>query len=319
MMKKQNKILSSLFIPTSVFIFSACVPISNTNSTLTDFTEVAQPVGDLSSSIDEMGGDNGAIAYVRPQDKFYKRSGLSTEGTYLAWLNPIQRAYAAACSATGTFGSCSNGGSSTSTIIRTFGGCTIGNATLEGTVDLSWNPGTGTVNNCQMATTGAFIEREPNYTVTGLRGANLAVTTTGVHGQEITWTSGTGNPGDPKIFSFTNDGIERKFTNASSVVIFDHTTETTSAITVTGSSRSSRVLSGGSLNVIDNLTGVTCTIVPTAVTWSSLTCNCPISGTWSGTCSDSNSYSLSLTGCGTGTLTYGTNTQSVTFDRCYSL
>ena len=98
----------------------------------------------------------------------------------------------------------------------------------------------------------------------------------------------------------------------------DYTSQTTSAITVTGTGRSSRTMSGGSLRVTNNLTAVTCDYVPTDVAWST-TCNCATSGTWSGTYSDGKSASIAITGCGTANVTLASDTQAVVFDRCYGI
>jgi hypothetical protein len=86
-----------------------------------------------------------------------------------------------------------------------------------------------------------------------------------------------------------------------------------------GSLREGRSLSGGTLRVTNNVNQVTCDFSPTNVTWGSPYCNCPTAGSGSATCSTGPGVTLSLTGCGTGTLTSGTLSQSVTFDRCYSI
>ena len=97
----------------------------------------------------------------------------------------------------------------------------------------------------------------------------------------------------------------------------DFTTTVTQPITITGEMRSGRVMTGGSLQVKNNITSVTCSYSPTNVTWApGTTCNCPTQGTWQGTCSDNKTSTLVLTGCGTGNYTEGTQTDPVTFDRC---
>jgi hypothetical protein len=54
------------------------------------------------------------------------------------------------------------------------------------------------------------------------------------------------------------------------------------------------------------------------VSWTS-SCNCPSSGSWSGSCSDGNSFSISITGCGSANLTLGEESSSVLFDRCHAI
>ena len=188
----------------------------------------------------------------------------------------------------------------------------MGAATFSGDVTLTWGGGTNV--DCTLGgTAGTHITRVPNFTATGLRGATLAVTKTGTIGQRVTWNSGA-SPN--RVFTLSNDGINRKFTTASAVVLFNQTTVTSGDITVTGEARTNRVMNGGSLRVTNNLTSVVCSYVPTNVTWAGTTCNCPTSGSWAGSCSDGKTTTLNITGCGTASYTEGTTTQTVTFDRC---
>jgi hypothetical protein len=176
-------------------------------------------------------------------------------------------------------------------------------------VTLTWAG--GGASNCTMSASGDSITRNPNFTLTGPRGGTLTVTKTGTIGQKIERGSAATS------LTYTNDGINRKIAK-SGTTLYDFTTSTTSGITITGNSRTSRVLSGGGLQVVNNLKNVTCTVAPTAVTWTS-TCTCATSGTWSGTCSDGKSYSLEITGCGTARLTASSATADITFDRCESV
>lgn len=287
-----------------------CESVSKLGDAL-DLSESAQQVGDLGASVDEMGGGSNGIAMHPSYDLFYKRSGLSSEGRVQAnlfkILSPLQTAYAAACKDVDTFSSCSS-----NQITRSFGGCTVGNAVFNGSVDLTWGGGSS---NCGMLSSGDHISREPNFTVTGLRGSTLAVSATGVNGQRLTWSSGSGFN---KVFSFTNDGIRRTFTLPNDDVLFDFETETSSPITITGTHRLNRTIDGGVLKVTNISYGTECNLTPNAVTWAA-TCNCPVSGSWEGSCSDGKSYSVELTGCGSANLTYGSNSQSLSFDRCYNL
>jgi hypothetical protein len=267
-----------------------------------DVEEIGQQVGDVMASIDESGGSGGGLAMLEATRRTYAR--LAPAEIQDSWIEALllPSAHAASC-ATGTFAACSS-----NVITRTFSGCTIGTATFDGTVTLTFSDAASD-STCALASSGHSVTRAPNFTVTGRRGATLAVTKTGTNGQVITRGSGS-------TFSFTNDGIRRAFTNASGTTTFDFTTQTTSAITVTGTARAARTLSGGSLRVTNNLTQVTCDYVPSSVTWAS-TCNCPTSGSWSGSCSDGKSTSLSITGCGTGSITVDSTTASFSFDRCY--
>jgi hypothetical protein len=136
------------------------------------------------------------------------------------------------------------------------------------------------------------------------------VSKTGSNGQVITKTGGS-------TFSFTNDGIRRVF-QLNGIDILDFTTNTESAITITGATRANRIVNGGVLRVTNNISNVYCDYVPSNVTWNTTNCNCAVSGTWSGSCSDSTTSSVEITGCGAATVTASGTTQNVTFDRCFS-
>lgn len=273
----------------------------------TDIDEIGQQVGDSMASVDESGGSSGTLAELDSARKFFKRRAPSeiSDGWLETYFEPS--AYAATCAAAPGFGSCTS-----NAVTRTFADCTVGSATFSGTVVNTWGGG---ATSCTLSGASQTITRVPAFTVTGRRGATLTVSKTGTVGQRLTLTSGSGAS---SVFSLTNDGIRRVFTNASGATTFDFTTTTTSAITINGNSRTNRVLSGGSLRVTNNLSNVTCDYVPTAVTWTS-SCNCPTSGSWAGSCSDGKNTNLSLTGCGTASLTVGTVSTSVAFDRCYSI
>lgn len=264
-----------------------------------DIQETAQQVGDVMASVDESGGGSGSIAYLNQsiQKTFDRHAPNEINESMIAKII-LPKAQAASCAGAG-FAAC-NGSFQ---VIRTFGGCTVGSAVFSGDVTFQWSGAACALSN------GQNVTRSPNFTVTGRRGATLAVTKTGTFGQRINRIS-AGN------FTFENDGINRRFTLPNSQVLFNQTTTVTSAITVTGASRASRVMSGGSLRVTNNISNVTCDYVPTAVTWNTTSCNCPVSGSWSGTCSDGKNTSISITGCGTATYTEGSDTESVTFDRC---
>lgn len=276
-----------------------------------DMAETAQQIGDVMASIDEAGGSSGTIANLeKSAEKTFARYSPNTsnklnKATLVSQI--IQpEANATACTGFG-FAGCTTG-----TITRTFGGCTVGEATFTGTVVLSWT-GTG-AGSCTLVTANNdYLTRVPNFSVTGRRGAAvLAVTKTGTYGQKLALASISG--GGTKTFSLTSDGINRKFT-LSGTTLFNQTTTIPSAISVIGTARSSRVLSGGSLRVTNDMTAVTCDYIPSAVTWTA-SCNCPTSGTWNGSCSSGSTSVLTMTGCGTGTYTEGSTTTTVALDRC---
>lgn len=291
-----------LVIFLSVLFVSACKKANNDESSTADYSEVAQQVGDIMASIDESGGSDGSMEINSALSLFSRVSGEDLK------LQSEIQPYAI-CGQASEFSSCSS-----NTITRTFGGCTLGGATFNGTVDFTWG-GSG-VSNCTIDSTGQHISRSPNFTVTGLRGATLTVSKTGTIGQRLTVTNANGVS---SVFNFSNDGIRRTFTTAGGSTLLDFSTETTSDINVSGTTRVNRVISGGTLKITNHLTSVTCDVSPNGVTWNSAACNCARTGTWSGTCSDGSTYNLEITGCGTATLTFAGVTNSVKFDRCSGL
>ncbi len=270
--------------------------------TTVDIQETAQQIGDVMASVDESGGtSNGTMVMMESHRRFIAAREKAITPAALLFLNSLgllPTAQAVACKDT-TFTACA-----ASQKVRDLSGCTIGSATFTGNIALNFSDAA-----CVIDSDGDMVDREPNFTVTGRRGAVLTVSKIAT-GQRITRVT-AGN------FTLSNAGIRRVFTLASQT-LFDYTADTTSNITVTGTSRTDRVMTGGQLRVTNNLSGVICNYVPTNVTWAS-TCNCATSGSWAGSCSDGKATSVVITGCGTGTIAIGDDSESLTFDRCYSL
>ncbi|MGZ3691078.1 MAG: hypothetical protein ACXVAX_06230 [Pseudobdellovibrio sp.] len=294
----------ALLLIACLFFFGCKNENKSSNDTV---EETAQQVGDVMASIDEAGGSTGSISRLDTsiQKTFARYSPHDIENPNPLTAFFIPKAEATSCAAgAGGFGSCN-----ANIKHRTFGGCTVGSAVMSGDVTLTWG---GSSANCTLGTNpGNTITRVPSYSVTGLHDAVLSVSKTGTVGQRLTLTGSS-----PMTFLFTNDGIKRKFTTSNNTVIFDQTSSVTSAMTITGADRNSRVLSGGSLRVTDNLNSTTCDFSPTNVTWNTASCNCPTQGSWSGTCSDGSTTTLQITGCGTATFTKDSTTTNVSFDRC---
>jgi hypothetical protein len=276
-------------------------------STNDENDEWAQQVGDVMASIDEMGGSSGTLSkldpsYLKLRDRFRPR---------ISFPDLISSAAASSCGTSLTFGTCF-----VLTLIRTFNSCTVDGAAFSGSVSLTW-AGAGTACAINFSSTGGNITRKPTYSVTGLKSASLEVKVASPsnYGQRITHVSGSGSSA---VFSFSSDGINRKFTDSFGSTAFDFTSSTTSNLTVTGTSRYPRLINGGPLHVVNNLNSVNCDFTASSVAWSG-TCNCPTSGSWSVSCSDGKTGSLYLNGCGSATMTLGGVSQSVSFDRCYSI
>jgi len=300
---RQN-VLSTIFF---FFLLSGCTPIlDNATTSSSTIEDTAQQVGDVMASIDEVGDSSGNLAsYQKDFDRMYAQYIPSNKYEKIFdYLSP--NLVAASCN-TGTFSSCTGG----NTITRTFSGCSVGSATFNGTVTLLWG---GASSNCSMGSQGDTITRTPNFTMTGRRNATLYVTKPpSSTGQVLTWISGSASA--TRTYSYANGGINRKFV-LNSTSLFDQTTSTTTPLTITSSLRLNRVLNGGTLRVVNNLTSNVCTFSPNNVTWTSSTCNCPTQGSWTGSCTSTGSITLEITGCGSAKYTEGNDTTTVTFDRC---
>lgn len=307
-MRKQKLFILS-FLSILPWVLSGCVNHGTSGSLNTTTDETGQQVGDTMASIDESGGSgSGSVAFQKAFERTLKRLSPADLQEPI-WNNFfVQTAYGASCFGPDTFAACNS-----NVIVHNMDGCTMGDGTFTGNVTLTWG---GTSVNCMLQAAGDTIQRQPAFTATGFRGATLTVSQTGTVGQLLTWDSGAI---DAKVFKFTNDGIRRVFTLPGGEVLFDFTNTVAddSAITVTGSDRAHRVLDGGVLHVVNNVKGVSCDLVPSSVTWDKTTCNCAVSGSWAGNCSDGTTKTIDITGCGTGTVTVGSEAPvDMTFDRC---
>ena len=264
------------------------------------------------ASIDEVGGISGTLGSL---DSYFKKteSRLAKPSAVPGFItNLIPSAMAQTCVSAATFQPCA-----LRSIIRNFGGCTIGTATLNGSVTLTW-AGSGSACSLIPATAElSTVTRKPDFTLSARNGSTLSVklANTAVYGQKLTYTSGSGSTA---VYHFSSDGIQTTLKDSVGILISDLITQTTSDLVITGSGRVPRTLSGGILRVLNTVNNVSCNFTPSAITWSG-TCNCPVSGSWSGTCSNGPSAQLTLTGCGTAMLTSGSSSQSITFDRCYGI
>lgn len=289
----------------SVFSFSCQKQLDDALSSKLDAADMAQTVGDLMASIDESGGSTGSLAYMNSEMKMIARlaPGATEKVTLLSLIVPS--AEAATCATVPGFGSCTN-----NVITRNFNGCTIGSATVSGTVTLTFLDGT-TDNTCSIGSAGNKIYRAPNFEITTSSGAKLAVVKTGSYGQIMTKAA------SGQVYNVENDGVNRKLTfNGTTIMDMTTTISSTDKLVVTGTSRTGRTLTSGKITITNNLTGKICTLQPSNIQWGS-SCNCPTSGSWSGTCDSGTSASLTITGCGTATATLNGSSKSVDFDRCY--
>ncbi len=267
--------------------------------------EAGQQVGDAMAAIDESGGaTNGGIAKLdfQANQRAFARIAPNHISTSQALINRFfSKAEATSCSAV-TFSNCASNQK-----VRTFDGCTTyAGGQMSGNITLNFS-GTG-ASSCTIPAANDVVSRVPNFSITGLRGATFSVSATS-SGQSLTRSGST-------TFNFTNSGIRRSFVTPKGDTILDITTATGSAIQVTGNNRANRTVNGGSLIVTNNISGVSCTLTPSSVQWSS-GCNCPTAGQWAGSCSDSSQFTVAFGNtCGEATVTKGSGSSTIVMDRC---
>jgi len=262
--------------------------------------QIGESVGEAMSSLDESVAGGAATAMLP-----YRRMPDELKGPLWrrAMDSVIPSAYAATCWEP-TFSACNASGVRS----KDFGGCTIGGATLDGTVTLTFNRPL-----CAVLTAGDAVTRTADLTLTGLYGGTLEVTSPG-GGQTLTKTAAG--------FDYTVGGMERVLTGPGGRTLFDIATRTTAPIVVTGSSRADLKIVSGSLEVDHKIAGYKVTLTADNLAWTN-NCNCATSGTLTGTVSggrfDGKSASVTLTGCGEADVTIGGETEMVSLDRCTAM
>jgi hypothetical protein len=266
-----------------------------------DNGQIGAAVGEVMASLDEstQGSPTAALVPILPA----VRVPDALRGP--AWRRALDAVFpsaeAAAC-ADATFSACSNGMRT-----RAFSSCSLASvATLDGVVTLAF----GSSPLCTLAATGDSVTRTASFTVSGLYGGMLTVTSPG-GGQTLTKTA-TG-------FEYTVGGMERTLTGPGGRTLFDVITQTTAPIEITGGSRADLVIVSGALKVNHRLAGYSVTLTPNNLAWSA-SCNCAVSGSLTGTVSggphDGRSATVELTGCGEADVTIDSQTDSITLDRC---
>lgn len=241
-----------------------------------------QQVGEAMVSIDESSGNS---------------SGTVTRSSFLE----------ASCSGV-SFAAC--GATVSSTAIKDFAGCTVagGLVSVTGNVSLTFT-GTGS-GTCTIPSNGDSVSRIPAFTATLVGGAAFTASALTASGQVLTRTGASS-------FTLNNTGIHQVYTSADGDVLADVTTTTTSDITISGTTRTNRVVNGGALQITNNLTTQVCTLSPNNVEWTSASCNCPTSGVWTGSCSTGEALSVAFTStCGSVDTMFGTTSKTLTIDRC---
>lgn len=266
---------------------------------LADQEQIGAAVGEVMASVDESTKGSGATArlpILRMPDEL-RVAPLWRQ----VYDGVVRTAYAGGC-VQALFATCAGG-----VRTRTFDQCSIGAATLDGMVTLTYSD----TRSCAVVAAGDSVNRSADFTLTGPWGGTLAVSSPG-GGQVLTRTA-TG-------FDYAVLGMHRVLTGPGGRTLFDISTRTVSPIHLTGSSRSDLVVTSGALEVSHNLAGYKVTLVPESLSWTT-TCNCAVSGKLTGTVAgsgklDGKSASVTITGCGQAEVEIDGERESVTLDRC---
>jgi len=261
-------------------------------------TQLAGGVGDAMASLDETAAGSQTARLELP---FQSAPALLAPGFGRRIMDALfPKAYGDVCWLEG-FSICAAGVET-----RTLSDCAIGPLALNGTVTLTWSDSA-----CILTTSGDTVTRTGDFTVSDYQGATLTISSSG-GGQELI--------DDGTAYSYKVLGMERVATTASGAKLFDISTSTTADIGVSGVSRATRVVNGGTLSIQHNLLHYGVALAPDNLAWSA-DCNCPVSGSLSGELNGdaSGSYTLEMTGCGTAKLTVDGKTASIQLDRCGSI
>ena len=291
----------------TAFLFSCNNKIKELDYNINADVEITQQIGESMAALDEVGGTaSGDISKAIKAD--YERSFARMaphekvkKSFILASL--ISEASAASCS-TVNFSACSTAFQKS----RSISGCsTVAGGTISGVVLLTFS-GTGAAT-CTMPAVGDGVVRTASIGVNGLRGAIFGVQNLFPSGQAV---SNTG----VATYTFKDTGTSRKFISPNAVTLLNLSTTTPTPLSFSGANRNTRSLTGGTVQILNNINQVSCSFTPTGVAWTA-GCNCPTAGSFAATCSDSTSMNVAFTSvCGEVTLTKGTVTSTVILDRC---
>jgi hypothetical protein len=269
------------------------------NKALDDQDQIGAAAGEAMASLDES-VDGRAAAAMLQIFQLPDQLKVPRWRRAVGWLKPT--AYAASCWSS-AFSACDTGVRS-----RQFGDCTLGLATLDGSVTLTFSR----TALCTVVTAGDSVTRTADFTLTGPYGGTLQVTSPD-GGQMLTKTAAG--------FEYAVAGMRRVLTTAAGRTLFDVSTRTTAPLVVTGSSRADLEIVSGTLEVSHNLAGYKVALTADHLAWAS-SCNCAVSGRLTGTVEggklSGKSAAVELTGCGQAEVTVNGESDSVTLDRCAS-
>jgi len=195
----------------------------------------------------------------------------------------------------------------------TYDACSLGSLTLSGEVSFVFTNGSG----CSLSVNGESVRRVPDFEIQGRSGGKVGVVTFNPtsSGQTITRVA-SGS------YTYSVSGLRRYFENSNGERVTDLTVRTTEDIEVTGTTRATRQMLGGTLEVLNNLDDSKLLISPDALQWTS-TCTCATSGSWVGQVVDSeggtSDFVVKILGCGSAQITTPETTSTLTLERCSTL
>lgn len=265
-----------------------------------DQGQIGAAVGDVMASADESASGSSATAMLPALPILRTPTELRGPLWRRALGSVMPSAHAASCFPF-SFSACTSG-----VRTETFSDCSFGVATLDGSVNLTFSDTAA----CTLGASGDDVNRTASFTLTGPYGGTLAVSSPG-GGQTLTRTDAG--------FDFDVLGMERVLTGPGGNTLFDISTQTTSSIVMTGSTRADFQIVSGALVVTHHLAGYSVTLEPHDLAWAT-TCNCAVSGSLTGTVSggkeDGKSATVTITACGQAQVDIDGDTESVTLDRC---
>jgi hypothetical protein len=288
---------------TTLILFS-CSKKASTTYEIDSKLETVQQLGEEMAGIDEAGGFiNGDVVSTKPAP--YKNLAPEFRAepeTFQAILSKIVPPVFADACAGNDYGVCS-----VNQKIRSLVGCsTAHGASINGSVTLTYFGTAATT--CTIPAVGDYVNRSPNVGINGVRGAVFGINSIS-GGQNLTRTGST-------TFTYADSGTRRRFIGPEGDSLLDLTVTSSGTLTVTGSGRAGRTLTGGSLVVTNSLNSVSCEFVPAGITWAA-GCNCPTAGSWAATCSDSSTLSMSFSStCGEVVMNSNSASSTVFMDRC---
>ena len=274
-----------------LLLCAGCRPLSQD-----ELADVAQAVGELMASVDEaaQGGGFAGLMLRRPaafEPAWHERLLGS------AW--PSAEAHATCAGL--PFSAC-DGGVRT----RALDGCYLGWGYLEGSVRLRFDDET-----CTLGAVGRGVTRTAEVTLRGPR-AGTFLLDAGDGGVRLERAA--------EGFTVTVPGFRRRWQREDGTPVSDVRARTLEPLQLGGEARPGRTLTGGVLEVRDEVSGTTVPLRAKGLSWDE-TCNCARTGAFTGTAAGGRgTVKVELASCGKAQVSLeGAAPTEVILDRCGTL